>query len=381
MCRVIMTGRADFNQYDKQYGVLKLMEHLEAECGGQGNGYALVRKGVIFESRKGVKLSNEEIYKRIITLKWDYLVYHTRICSIGAKGDANCHPFVQGNDCVAMNGTEHGLSTLSNALSRTDTEVIFKNITGMGLESTTRTLVELSSVFVGTADGKPYVVKAGGTLHKWKGGSKSFHASTFPIEVKNVADIKDGYMWLDGKEDLQFTKDRKGYGYGGYYNDNYYGRAGWGYYSGTSKAKTTTTKTTTPKVTVKAAETKPAKKDKSVVVTTSQTDEYTYQLGYDAGREDGYNEALDDYDTYPPTNISRPTSWDDCEYDIEAWEDGYTYGYQDGLSGVANDVDPDGTKGVRLGKVMKNSTAYKMGYEDGRNDADCEEKNDKLVVW
>lgn len=403
MCRVIMVSRADFRAYDKQYGILKLMDHLEKECGGHGNGYALIKGGKIIETRKGQKLTNEEIYGRISVLKWDYLVYHTRINSMGGRGDANCHPFVQDNDCLAMNGTEHSLRTMSDAFGRTDTECIFKNMVGLGLEQTTRALVEFSSVFVGCAGGKPFVVKAGGTLHRWNVGGKSFHASTFPAGVKNVKDLPAGYIWEDGKENLQFIKKSyNGYGYGGYGYGSYgYGttRSLWedyGYYGKSSKKSTAKTSSTTSAKSSKPANTatqgteikqtatnsgtivelKPAAKKAEPKKASKREDSWlkVYELGeaagYQDGYENGYQEGFDEGREYERIRAQGASASDDDEYD-GTFSDGYYMGYNDALAGVPMDIDVNNVS--ELAKKKANpSSDYNIGFVDGR-DAGYEE--------
>ena len=56
MCRLILVNKKDFNKYDSRYGILPLMKHLESECGGHGNGYALIKDNIIINMDKGVKL-------------------------------------------------------------------------------------------------------------------------------------------------------------------------------------------------------------------------------------------------------------------------------------------------------------------------------------
>ena len=82
MCRVIMTNKNDFNIYDKKYGMLALMNHLEKECAGMVTGILNRR---IIESRKGVKLT-EQIYQRIS--KSNGTIWFTaRIASVGTTRD------------------------------------------------------------------------------------------------------------------------------------------------------------------------------------------------------------------------------------------------------------------------------------------------------
>ena len=198
MCRLILVNKKDFNKYDSKYGILPLMKHLESECGGHGNGYVLIKDNIIISMDKGVKLRNEDIYSKIVKEDWDYLIWHTRIKSSGVnKDDTSCHPFVRGEDSIAMNGTEYDFETMALALGIIDTQVIFKCIEGLSLSRTMETLAYLSSVFIGTVDGVPYAVNAGGSLYKWN--ESSLHASSFPLKVKKTERTNAGYMWRNGK--------------------------------------------------------------------------------------------------------------------------------------------------------------------------------------
>lgn len=210
MCRVILSSYADFMLYDKKYGVLNLMDRLEKELGGHGNGYVLSLNGKILDSRKGKTLTNKEIYTIVTRIhkKWDFIVWHTRIASIGNKADSNNHPFIDitTSSAMAMNGSEHALIDIADAFHCTDTEIIFRNTLGKTVQEVTQALVEFNSVFVGLAYGKPYAVNAAGNLSVWKQGDRTFHASTFAKNIKNTEILPDGYIWADGVN-TQFLKN------------------------------------------------------------------------------------------------------------------------------------------------------------------------------
>lgn len=222
MCRLILTNRKDFDRFDRKYNVLSLMQHLEQQCGGHGNGYALIKDGKVFAHNKGVKLTNAEIYTVVHDKDWDWLIWHTRIKSSGLRKDDNsCHPFIHDNDCIAMNGTEYGLEDMACALNIIDTQVIFKLLDGVNIKKTVDCLSQLSSVFIGAVDGIPYTVNAGGSLYRW--GKSTFHASTFPLEVRNTVKTSAGYTWINGLQLVNKKKTRAsassfgysyGYGYG-----------------------------------------------------------------------------------------------------------------------------------------------------------------------
>lgn len=200
MCRLFIANQKDFYEYDKAYGILKLMNYLEMRCGGHGNGFALIHNGKIIAVKKAVKLTNEEIYREIKGIKkWDYVIYHTRITSSGTTCDAGCHPFTSkdGHNALAMNGTISALSGFASLLSSVDSELIFKMIKDITPKETVQILSKLHVIFIGLASGLPYAVKGSGDLCKWK--KSTFHASEFPKDVRNITELDGGYIWLDGK--------------------------------------------------------------------------------------------------------------------------------------------------------------------------------------
>ena len=54
MCRLFISSQKDFYEYDKAYGILKLMDYLEMRCGGHGNGFALIKDGKVILMAKAV---------------------------------------------------------------------------------------------------------------------------------------------------------------------------------------------------------------------------------------------------------------------------------------------------------------------------------------
>lgn len=203
MCRLITSDKRDYLLYDKSYGILNLMHHLETQCGGHGNGFALVKDREIITWAKGMTLTNEEIYKQIARENdWDYMIYHTRIASIGTQSDKNCHPFISKNNALAMNGTVYDFHDIAGVLDKTDSELIFKLVRGLGKLETAEALASISAIFVGFSDGIPYATKGtSGDLRRYKKGNSSFHASSFPVNVPQaqIAETFKGYIWLNGK--------------------------------------------------------------------------------------------------------------------------------------------------------------------------------------
>ena len=205
MCRLFIANQKDFYDYDRAHGILKLMDYLEMRCGGHGNGYALVRGGKVIAAAKGMKLTNEEIYRNIKGVKeWDYVIYHTRITSSGAKCDAGCHPFItkDGHNALAMNGTISSLFSFADLFHSVDTELVFKMLKDIPPHEAVQILSKLGVIFIGIVSGQPYAVKGNGDLCKWRQSkATTFHASEFPKDVPatEVIDLDGGYIWLDGK--------------------------------------------------------------------------------------------------------------------------------------------------------------------------------------
>lgn len=198
MCRLFIANQKDYYLYDRSHGILKLMNHLEKQCGGHGNGFALVKDKQIIKYAKGEKLTNEEIYHTIKGVRnWDYILYHTRIASIGDRGDSNCHPFIDNNNALAMNGTAYEFYDVAEVMEKTDTELIFKLVKDLAPTKTTQALAVLKAIFIGFSRGKPYAVKGSGDLAVYTKGSSSFHASTFPKDVPHKT-LGKGYIWLNG---------------------------------------------------------------------------------------------------------------------------------------------------------------------------------------
>lgn len=195
MCRVILASKKSVMKYNSRHELLPLLLHLEVECGGHGNGYALLRKGKIVKFEKGVGLKNEEIARVLLNESYDWVIWHTRIASIGEESDANCHPFVANDSALAMNGTERDFETVADVLGATDSEIIFRLVQRSSYAEATKILKALRAVFVGFVDGKPYAIKNNGALEKWAGGE--FFASSFPKEVK-IEKLEKNAHFLNG---------------------------------------------------------------------------------------------------------------------------------------------------------------------------------------
>lgn len=211
MCRLILMNKNGEKEIERNYGLTNYLEYLEMSMGGHGNGVALLRNGKVVYLEKGVNLSVKEIAKVIRKRKYDWCIFHTRLASVGRKSDQNCHPFMIGNEVMAMNGTERTEALLTKAKDITDTEAILSVKEKFNLEIPV--LTNLSSIFVGFSKGKPYVV-ANNTfnmmlLYKKKDNSIVF-ASSFPDKMKkNIYETKECFVWNDNEIDMEKFKKRK----------------------------------------------------------------------------------------------------------------------------------------------------------------------------
>ena len=178
MCRLAMMNREGVQYIEKKYGLENLFNYLERQLGGHGNGICFIYKDGSYFIRKGVKLSNEEIAEEVLMkldhIKW--IIYHTRLASVGNISDRNCHPFNNNGRVMAMNGTERNYTIANKNL--TDTENIL--ITTKNITKDTR---EYRSVFLGYENGKVFANKNYGSLEyiPCENGGRVF-ASTFPME-------------------------------------------------------------------------------------------------------------------------------------------------------------------------------------------------------
>lgn len=178
MCRLAMMNNAGIRYIENKYGLENLFDHLERQLGGHGNGICFIYNDGSYFIRKGVKLTNkdiaEEVLMKINHLKW--IIYHTRLASIGVISDRNCHPFENNGRVMAMNGTEREYTVVNKNL--TDTENIL-----IATKNITKGTREYGSVFLGYENGKVFANKNYGSLEYMpcKNGGRVF-ASTFPME-------------------------------------------------------------------------------------------------------------------------------------------------------------------------------------------------------
>lgn len=153
MCRLaFIPGRAKINYKE----LLELFNHLQASCGGDGNGYVAVSEDGQIVSNKGAKLTNGSIVKqtyKLIRNGWS-LYYHTRKVSVGWITDEQCHPFeIKGREFkgyLCHNGTWFEGQTMAKYFGvGSDTAALAKLIGMFGLKNLKeRKLFPESGVFL-----------------------------------------------------------------------------------------------------------------------------------------------------------------------------------------------------------------------------------------
>ena len=185
MCRLALMNNEGIRHIEYQYGLENFFNHLERQLGGHGNGICFIYNDGSYFIRKGVDLTNAEIAEEVLVkmnhIKW--IIYHTRLASVGSINDRNCHPFENNGRVMAMNGTERNYTVINRKL--TDTENILlstKNI----LEGTK----DYHSVFLGYENGRVFANRNCGSLEYMpcRNSGKVF-ASTFPAEYYMSEDI------------------------------------------------------------------------------------------------------------------------------------------------------------------------------------------------
>jgi predicted glutamine amidotransferase len=173
-----MMNNAGIRYIDEKYGLENLFNYLERQLGGHGNGICFIYNDGSYFIRKGVHLTNEEIAEEVMMkikhVKW--IIYHTRLASVGSINDRNCHPFNNNGRVLAMNGTERNYTVVNKSL--TDTENIL-----LSTENIAKNTREYNSVFLGYENGKVFANRNYGSLEyiPCENGGRVF-ASTFPME-------------------------------------------------------------------------------------------------------------------------------------------------------------------------------------------------------
>ena len=219
MCRLALINTAGIKHIEENYSLEELFNYLENELGGHGNGCCIIYKDGSYYINKGVLLANdiisEEILNNIDRIKW--VIYHTRLASIGAISNNNCHPFEHNGKILAMNGTERNYKIVKNGL--TDTENIL-----LASDCIAEDTKHYNSVFLGYENGKVFANKNCGSLKyiSCENGGKIF-ASTFPIEYYKYDTVYEAPQnFYEGKKigELYLATQQKHQRYG--YNINNY---------------------------------------------------------------------------------------------------------------------------------------------------------------
>ena len=153
------------------------------------------RKEVIF-IQKGVKYSNKDIAKQILSSKFDYAMYHTRITSAGSIKDSNCHPFFNqdGTLVLEQNGTEGSFARIARSLDMTDCELIFNMLNSLNISP--EVLSTLTANYMGFKDGVPFVV-CNNTLEYIQTKHDLVIASSLPSELSKLSKTLDTGAYFD----------------------------------------------------------------------------------------------------------------------------------------------------------------------------------------
>lgn len=196
MCRLAMMNNEGIRYIEREYGLEALFDYLEKQLGGHGNGVCLIYNDGSYQINKGVRLANEDIvndiFYNIDSIKW--IIYHTRLASVGNISNGNCHPFEDDGRVMAMNGTERNYDVIDEHL--TDTENIL-----LSTDNITDGTMEYKSVFLGYENGKVFANKNCGSLKyiSCENGGKIF-ASTFPYEYYKKECVYDApEHFVEGK--------------------------------------------------------------------------------------------------------------------------------------------------------------------------------------
>lgn len=204
MCRLALLNNEGIKYIEKEQGGIKnFFNVLERSFGGHGNGYCIITKDGKQIINKGSKLSNktisEEILNNLNNVKW--VLYHTRLASIGHISDENCHPFERGENVLMMNGTERQFKECIVG-TMTDTEYILDKCYNLDVDIF-NIVNDMKSVFVGIEKQKVFITKGYGSLKLLKVKRAIVFASEFPSDYFDKVDIYESPVnWVEGKRIL-----------------------------------------------------------------------------------------------------------------------------------------------------------------------------------
>lgn len=215
MCRLMMANNEGIRHIESEYGLENLFNYLEKQLGGHGNGICFIYNDGSYYIKKGVDLSNKEITYRILEdidcIKW--VIYHTRLASVGNINNRNCHPFENNGRVMAMNGTERNYTVINRSL--TDTENIL-----LSTKNITDNTKKYNSVFLGYENGKVFANKNHGSLKyiECENGGQIF-ASNFPIEYYANDTVYEAPQYFVEGDKVQVVKTvnhKRYFDYGAY---------------------------------------------------------------------------------------------------------------------------------------------------------------------
>lgn len=197
MCRLALINNVGIQHIESHYGLKNLFDYLERQLGGHGNGFCVIHNDGSYYINKGVTLSNTTIAKEILNnidnIRW--VIYHTRLASVGVVSNKNCHPFEHDSRVLAMNGTERQYKIINGNL--TDTENIL--LSSENIRTDTR---NYRSVFLGYENGRVFANKNCGSLKyiPCENGGKIF-ASNFPMEYYKEDTVYEApQIFVEGKK-------------------------------------------------------------------------------------------------------------------------------------------------------------------------------------
>ena len=202
MCRLALLNKEGINYIESNYGLTEFFNYLEASQGGDGNGYCIIYDNGKASIKKGIALTNEEITADILKdyqhIKW--VLYHTRLASMGNISNKNCHPFRCGNNILMMNGTEGGIRAFIKD-NKTDTETILNICIQLGVDIAKATK-NLNSVFVGYSNGKVFAHRNNGSLEYLHHNSKTiiFASEFLPEQYKEDNIYISPLYWEEGQK-------------------------------------------------------------------------------------------------------------------------------------------------------------------------------------
>ena len=197
MCRMMSGTRKALLEYEEVNGLEKLLDQLEKQGGGEGNGICLVKRRKIVHYEKGVRLRNKDVLRALLTEDYDHALYHSRVRSMGSRSSKDFHPFLFGETVLAHNGTELGFYELSWGTGMSDSELIARLISTMEPWVALEALRSTRSVYMGYLKGIPFVVNAQGQCSCWR---DRVWASTFPWGVGEWRPLPEGTVVIGGEE-------------------------------------------------------------------------------------------------------------------------------------------------------------------------------------